>query len=159
VKHILLKISLILTAAITLLSCGDQRFFEEYVSIPGAEWKASERARFEVAIEDTAAHYDFFINIRNTGAYPYSNLFMFINTYFPDGRASRDTVEIFLADAEGRWLGQGSGGIWDNRVLFRRNVLFPMSGTYRFEIEQAMRLETLPEIMDVGLRIEKKEQK
>jgi gliding motility-associated lipoprotein GldH len=138
-------------------SCEDNRFFEEYVSIPNSTWNASEQAQFEVNILDTTAQYDFYINIRNTASYPYSNLFLFINTFFPDGRASRDTVEIFLADKEGKWLGEGSGNIYDNRVLFKRNVIFPLSGTYRFEVEQAMRQESLPEIMDVGLRIEKKQ--
>jgi gliding motility-associated lipoprotein GldH len=148
--------ALILLIFPLIQSCEDQRFFEEYISIPDSKWEASKHANFEVSIEDTAANYDFFINIRNTASFPYSNLFLFINTYFPDGRASRDTVELFLADNEGKWLGQGSGRIYDNRVLFKRNVIFPLKGTYVFEVEQAMRQEVLPEIMDVGLRIEKK---
>jgi gliding motility-associated lipoprotein GldH len=84
-------------------------------------------------------------------------IFSFLSIlFFPDGRASRDTVEIFLADKEGKWLGEGSGNIYDNRVLFKRNVIFPLSGTYRFEVEQAMRQESLPEIMDVGFTYREK---
>jgi gliding motility-associated lipoprotein GldH len=47
------------------------------------------------------------------------------------------------------------GDIWDNRALFRERMRFPQSGRYTFEIEQAMRQNPLPQIMDVGLRIER----
>jgi gliding motility-associated lipoprotein GldH len=47
------------------------------------------------------------------------------------------------------------GDIWDNRILFKRNFLFPESGTWHFELQQAMRVSPLPQIMDVGMRIEK----
>ncbi len=55
----------------------------------------------------------------------------------------------------GKWLGEGLGDIWDNRVLFKKNVSFPQKGEYRFEFTQAMRLNPLPGVMDVGIRIEK----
>ena len=60
-----------------------------------------------------------------------------------------------LADDKGQWLGDGMGDIWDNRALFRERMRFPQSGLYTFEIEQAMRQNPLPQIMDVGLRIER----
>jgi len=82
---------------------------------------------------------------------------LFIKTVFPNGKFSNDTLECVLADEKGKWLGTGLGDIYDNQIPFKRNVRFPMAGTYRFEIEQGMRTETVPLIMDVGLRIEKAE--
>jgi gliding motility-associated lipoprotein GldH len=67
----------------------------------------------------------------------------------------RDTVELTLADASGKWLGSGMGDIWDNRVLFKQSFRFPEKGTYQFALEQAMRVDPLPQVMDVGIRIEK----
>lgn len=67
----------------------------------------------------------------------------------------RDTVELTLADPSGKWLGSGMGDIWDNRVLFKQQFRFPEKGTYIFTLEQAMRIDPLPQIMDVGIRIEK----
>jgi gliding motility-associated lipoprotein GldH len=144
--------------SILLFSCTDDRFYEVNLPVANSEWYADDVKKFEVEITDTLAKYDFFINVRNTGAYQYANLFLFINTTFPDEKVSRDTVEIILAEPSGRWLGKGSGSVYDNRVLFKRNVIFPASGVYTFELEQAMRTRVLPEIMDVGLRIEKKEE-
>jgi gliding motility-associated lipoprotein GldH len=93
--------------------------------------------------------------LRNAGNYPYSNIFLFVNTYFPSGTIDKDTVEIMLASPDGKWMGKGLGDIWDNRILFKRNVTFPEKGKYRFEISQAMRLNPLPGITDAGMRIEK----
>jgi gliding motility-associated lipoprotein GldH len=64
-------------------------------------------------------------------------------------------VELTLADARGKWLGSGYGNTRDNRILFKKNFRFPEAGTWHFELEQAMRMNPLPQIMDVGLRIEK----
>jgi gliding motility-associated lipoprotein GldH len=82
---------------------------------------------------------------------------LFINTHFPDQRMARDTVELFLADPKGKWLGEGSGDIYFSQILFRRGVQLPVPGIYRFEFEQAMRTKVLKEIIDIGLRIEKRE--
>ncbi|MFM7726495.1 MAG: gliding motility lipoprotein GldH, partial [Flavobacteriales bacterium] len=102
-----------------------------------------------------SATYNIDINLRNAGSYSFSNLFLFMNTYTPDGALARDTIELVLADDQGQWKGDGMGDIWDNRILFKKDQRFPMPGTYRFELEQAMRIDPLPGVMDAGIRIEK----
>ena len=37
----------------------------------------------------------------------------------------------------------------------KSNFKFPQTGNYTFMLEQAMRVDPLPQIMDVGIRIEK----
>ena len=113
---------------------------------------------FEVT--DTLNPHHFFITLRNTNDYPYSNLFLFVHTHFPNGRKSRDTIECVLADRTGRWLGSGNGFIVDqkvisNKVMYNYQKRFPLAGTYRIELEHAMRTDTLRELLDVGIRIEK----
>lgn len=136
-------------------ACDSKRIYEQNTEIPGNTWDAAQKVKFEVNVTDTVSGNHVLINIRHAGFYPYSNLFMFINTTFPNGKTTRDTVECLLADDKGRWLGEGLGDLWDARILFKRNVRFSQSGNYIFEFEQAMRVEQLPGVMDVGLRIEK----
>lgn len=144
--------------ALSLLSaCDNNRVFEENAEINEHMWDTSQVVAFEVPIADTVSPHNFYVNVRNADAYPYSNLYLFIKTKFPDGRVSNDTLEVILADEKGRWLGDGLGDIYDNQVLFKRNVRFPVEGTYRFEYRQGMRDNPLPMIMDVGMRIEKAE--
>ena len=70
---------------------------------------------------------------------------------------SNDTLECILADEKGKWLGNGLGDIYDNQILFKKNVRFPLAGKYTFEIQHGMRADIVPLIMDVGLRIAKTE--
>ena len=144
-----------LIALVFFASCDRSRVFEDNADIKDHMWDTSQVVAFDVPITDTASPHNFYVNVRNADAYPYQNLFLFIRTKFPDGRTSNDTLEIMLADEKGRWLGDGLGDIWDNQILFKKNVRFPLSGTYRFEYRQAMRDNPLPLIMDVGIRIEK----
>jgi gliding motility-associated lipoprotein GldH len=147
--------------ALVLFSCGDEnRVFEENVEIPNEKWTVSEKAILEADINDTISSHNFLINVRNTERYPYRNLYVFVKTTFPNGKSSKDTVGIVLADATGRWLGSGGGYLnssshLSNTIMYRYNRRFPLPGTYRFEIEQAMRTDTLMGIKNIGLRIEK----
>jgi gliding motility-associated lipoprotein GldH len=150
-----------LAAALLLASCADEnRVFEENVEIPNEKWKVSEKAILEAEINDTLSSHNFLINVRNTERYPYRNLYLFVKTVFPNGKSSKDTVGIVLADATGRWIGNGGGYLnssshLSNTIMYQYNRRFPLSGTYRFEIEQAMRADTLVGIKNIGLRIEK----
>jgi len=151
-------------AALVLLfaSCDTNRVFEENRGISKGRWNVLDTISFQVEITDSVTPHNIYINIRNSGEYAFSNLFMFITTTFPNGKTSRDTVECLLADQEG-WLGSGLGDIWDNQILYRSGVRFPILGRYTFSYEQAQRsgqraqIESLPEIMDVGIRIERQE--
>lgn len=138
-------------------SCDNNRIFEENKAITGEGWSVNDVKLFNVDIKDPATTTNFYINIRNADGYPYSNLFLFVKTIFPNGKMSNDTLECILADEKGKWLGSGIGDIYDNQIPFKRNVRFPLAGKYTFEIQHGMRTDNVPLIMDVGLRIENAE--
>jgi gliding motility-associated lipoprotein GldH len=146
---------LIIALPLFLYACDKRRVFEENKPIEENIWKANEPVKFEVDIEDSLSAYNFYMNIRHAEAYAFSNLFVFIKTDFPNGKAARDTVEFILQNPDGKWNGSGLGDIWDNQIMFKQNIRFPMKGKYSFSVEQAMRTPALPMIMEIGMRIEK----
>lgn len=157
-KFLFNKILLFCIAATLLLpACDKSRIYEENKEIPQNVWNKDYIVKFEAEITDTINPANFYINVRNADGFPYANLFLFIKTTFPNGKVSNDTLECILADEKGKWLGSGMGDIYDNQILFKRNVRFPLSGKYTFEYQHGMRVENIPLIMDVGLRIEKAE--
>jgi len=149
---------IILIFLILFSACDKGVVFEKNVSIPDYKWNMNNIVNLETEIKDTTALYNIYINIRNASGYQFSNLFLFLNTTTPAGTMARDTVELILADEGGRWLGNGQGDIWDNRILFKKNFRFPQAGTYKFALQQAMRVNPLPEVADAGIRIEKANQ-
>ncbi len=138
-----------------LVSCDSKRFFEENKSLENGVWMNTNSPSFTVNIADTLMRYDLYLNVRNDGVYPYSNLYLFIHTTLPGGKTATDTVECQLADPDGKWRGSGYGNLKFNRFLFQKGMAFPRKGDYRFELEQAMRVKELKGIRDVGIRIEK----
>ena len=69
------------------------------------------------------------------------------------------TFHLHLSDSKGKWLGEGLGDIWDIQIPWKMGVRFPVAGKYLVEYEQGMRVDALPGIMDLGLRIETKDEK
>jgi gliding motility-associated lipoprotein GldH len=143
--------------SVFLSSCDRNVVFEKNIELPENRWEINNIIKLDAEIKDTISLYNIYINVRNAGGYQFSNLYLFLNTRTPKGVEGRDTVELTLADERGKWLGNGSGDIWDNRILLKRKFRFPESGMYHFEMQQAMRINPLPQIMDAGLRIEKTE--
>ena len=78
-------------------------------------------------------------------------------TEFPNGNVSRDTIECMIANDEGKWLGKGWSDIKENNIQLKSGLRFPLTGNYKFLIQQAMRVDTLKGIVDIGLYIIKEE--
>jgi gliding motility-associated lipoprotein GldH len=151
------KKNLLLILLITgmMISCDSKRIYEENLVVEKGIWNVNNKVKFEVAVTDIVLRYNIYLNVRNAPEYPYCNLYLFLNTRFPDGRIARDTLELTLADYDGRWLGSGMGSVKFSRFLLQKGVQFKQKGTYLFELEQAMRVHELKGIRDIGLRIEK----
>ncbi len=147
---------LLLGVVVLLLSsCNKNTLYQKYITLPDSEWDMNKPVSFKLNVDDTSTYYNVFVNIRNADTYAYSNLYLFIDITSPMKTKERDTIECILADPAGKWLGEGLGDIWDNKILFKRNVRFPRTGEYDISYTQAMRDDKLQMIMDVGLTVEK----
>jgi gliding motility-associated lipoprotein GldH len=139
-----------------MMSCDQSRVYEENQEINAGIWDMKQKPVFEFDIPDTVTRYNLYFNMRHTDTYYYSNMYVFFHTTMPNGKISTDTVEFQLADpTTGQWLGKGQSTIHDCQMCFRRGMRFPVAGHYSLSIEQAMRMEQLPGVVDAGLRIER----
>ncbi|OQX80510.1 MAG: hypothetical protein B6D64_03085 [Bacteroidetes bacterium 4484_276] len=139
-------------------SCNRNMVYDRSLEISETGWHEDSAKTFDdVIIHDSLSPFDFYINLRHSTNYRYSNFYFFLNTTLPNGHMSRDTIELILADNTGKWYGNGSGHIRDNRILIREKLKFPLTGNYQFTINQAMREDDgiLEGIINVGIRIEK----
>ena len=144
----------ILILLMMMTSCTTDSFDKRTV-IPEAEWRQENRVAFDVDSNESISPYEFGIGLRHLENYRYSNLFVFLHTRMPNGNITHDTIECTLATPEGHWIGKSSGSMRDLTIPLNENLLFPLSGTYHFEIEQAMREPVLKGICYIGLYIDK----
>ena len=138
---------------VVFYSCNTNILFDQNVSLPQEGWHKNDAVNFNVNINDSINSFKFKLNIRNTTDYRYSNLYIFLITKLPNGNISRDTIECILANNEGKWLGKGWGNIKENNIVLKSNLRFPLTGNYKFILQQAMRVDTLKGINDMGLSI------
>jgi gliding motility-associated lipoprotein GldH len=146
---------IVILVSLCIISCDDSVVFEQNSEIPDAIWSTTDEKVFDFDVQDTVTLHNLLINVRNGENYPYSNLFLFVELQFPNGKRSVDTLECYLADPSGEWIGTGLGDIYDSRFVYQKRKSFPLAGHYKIIIGQAMRVSELDGIYDVGFRLEK----
>lgn len=156
------NIYVVFVLLISFISCDSKGVFNTYTAMPNNLWAQKEPVHFEFAIEDTISKNNLFITLRNNQDYKYSNLYVIATLNFPNGRKIVDTLQYEMTDNTGNFLGTGISEIKDNKLFYKENVRFPISGVFSVDIHQAMRkmgavkgIEMLEGITDVGFKIEK----
>jgi len=143
-----------------ITSCNDSAFFYESHQTQGF-WYKDSIVNFNFKAPDTLKPYNFYIHIRNTKDYNYSNLFLITSMQFPHGKVVVDTLEYKMAFKDGRLMGEGFGSLKDNKLWYKENLKFTENGEYQLKIRQAMRkpneiktLEKLKGIEEIGFSFE-----
>jgi gliding motility-associated lipoprotein GldH len=150
--------------ALTLLAgagCTDPNAVtDQNTEIANRNWAYTNKVKFTVNITDAQVPYNLYLNLRVTGDYKYSNMFVLVQQTDPANASTKlgtmsTRYEVRLANPDGEWLGEGSGNLYSYQTPFKTNYKFPAPGTYTFSIEQNMRDNPLREVSDVGIRVEK----
>ena len=151
-----MRLFLLVFSAMLLASCDGTVYYSEYADVNEDGWNPADSACFDVQVTDTTHLFDLLVEVRNSVDYSYSNLYLFVNTTFPDGSVARDTMELPLAnDTTGVWQGKLSGRYVDSRFRLRGQPMrFPMMGNYRFAITNGMRDNAVKGIEHLGFIVE-----
>ncbi len=155
-----LVVAFCLAAALFLGGCQHPGpDYQEHFTIPRNAWKSDFRPEFKFEISDTTAAYQLFLIIRHTDAYRFQNIWVNLDSKAPGDTAfTLNRAEVTLAAPSGQWLGRGLGGIYEQRVPFNtiaKPVYFPKTGLYTLRLTHDMRQDPLPEVITVGIRLEK----
>lgn len=147
---------LLVPCTLCLWSCTTIDLYEKTVPIPGHAWKNSFRPSFDFIIKDTASQYQFFLVLRHNEKYNYNNIY--INLYIQE--PGRDTAQKFqldipLATNEGWKTKAAMDDIYEHRIALGIPKLLK-AGNYKFALEQIMRENPLQNVLDAGIRVEKK---
>ena len=149
------KIILAVFLSILFVACTSNDVYFQYKSVTPKGWSKDSLLTFDINITDTTSAYDVYVNVRNRGEYPYQNLWLFLSKTAPDSIQTKDSIECYLADQHGKWLGSGIGSVMEMPVLYRQNVHFKKAGIYKYKIVHGMRDSILVGINDIGMRVEK----
>jgi gliding motility-associated lipoprotein GldH len=156
----MLKKSLVLLCLSITFGCTTSEYFSVSKSTTGY-WHKDSIVEFTFDVKDTTQVYNCFINIHNTEAYKFDNLFLITAMQFPYGKIVVDTLEYKMAFKDGRLMGEGLGSLKYNKLWYKESVRFSEQGKYNLEIRQAMRkagavepLEKLTGVEEIGFSYE-----
>lgn len=143
------------TLLVAATSCNSNTVFTDSKTMARKVWALTDLAEFSIPVTDTATTANIDLTIRTGSDYPYRNIWLFVSAVSPNGKSITDTLNFDLADEKGNWYGKGFGDIHELVLPYKKNVFFPVKGTYKFKVRHGMRSIDLKGVYDFGLRIEK----
>ena len=152
------RFCLLVLTALQLSSCQTVDLFEKTAAIPRHAWSQSFKPTFTFNITDTSVPYQVYIIIRHTDKYNFNNIWLNLYTQAPGDSVQKVQYELPLASKQG-WLGAAMDDIYEHRIAItpqNQKLYFQKPGEYRFTLEQIMREDPLQNVLDAGIRIEKK---
>jgi gliding motility-associated lipoprotein GldH len=152
-QQIKYQLFFVLMIAVVFASCVKRPVYNEFKMIHPGGWHSDSVRVFTVLAEDTTSLHDLSVSVRHTAAYPYLNLWLFVEQLSPDSLIARDTVLCTLADYTGMWLGTGTGSVYLLTVPFKNGFRFSKQGEYQFSIVHGMRDEVLKGVHAIGLKL------
>nr|WP_062121868.1 gliding motility lipoprotein GldH [Geofilum rubicundum] len=99
----------LLVMAVFTFSCQSSVVFDEVFELGEQGWHKDQKAVFQVEISDTSQVLDVGMTFRHSDDYPYSNIWLFVDMEGDKGVLVKDTLEFFLSETDGRWLGKREG--------------------------------------------------
>ncbi len=144
------KTILLLLSSVLLAACDTATVYTGFRPTPENGWDKDSVLTWSFAVSDTAVPYDILLHIRHTERYQYQNMWLFLN-------GDRDTIEFYLADDRGLWLGNRGNGTISMPVLYEHDYRFAHPGMHTLSLRHGMRQEQLRGVTGVGLEIRKSE--
>lgn len=149
--------SLIAASMLFFSSCDESIVYEEHVSPPGnLEWNKADVIKLDVEIVDVSIKYDQIVAFRHATGYAFSTCDVVVDETTPSGETTSYDFSIITADRN-EYIGEVSGDIYDVEQIWRPAYSFPEAGTYHYEIRHNMTDDKIHMVMEVGMKVRKKE--
>lgn len=153
--NLLRNSSLLLLTAWLASACMEHTVYHSYQSIPTKGWGKGDTLVFRIAIPDSLKTLKLFAEVRNNNKYAYQNLYLVVGSNLQDSTVfETDTLELTLADKDGKWTGSGWGSLFQS-VLPIGTAVIRHPGNYTFKVSQGMKDEQLIGISDIGIKVMK----
>ena len=137
-------------------SCDKAPIYQQKENL-GESWLHADSVRFNLPAPDTSTAYAMTLDLLHTLDYPFQNIYFKITTVYPSGRRTSNLLNIDLADKSGAWYGN-----WGSKncllvAPLRDNFYFSEAGEYSITMEQFTRLDPLPGLTGLELKLYEEE--
>jgi gliding motility-associated lipoprotein GldH len=133
------RFSVFILASFIFVSCGNGVMYQKYVDYSDKGMSMADTVDFDFVVENPNEKFNLILNLEYLKTYPYQNVFFFVDILGPEDLYYRDTIECILANPSGKWLGDVSGELVNQDLMYRYNTYFPAKGAYKIKVQHAMR--------------------
>ncbi len=149
-----MKIVITCVTLLVMASCKKINVFEKQITIPNYKWSNKFVPTFEFK-NNTDSNFNLVtIVVRHTNNYPYSNLWVKLTTIHKQDTTTKDcNILLTKNNANKEWANEGMDDI--HEIRYPVKTVGNNSNDYTFMISNIMTDTILPEIMNIGLRVEK----
>jgi gliding motility-associated lipoprotein GldH len=144
---------LLLIIGVAATSCNTNNLVDVNLEMPKRNWSYVNTVKATVDIKDHNKPFMLYFKLRHTAEYRYSNIFVLLRIKDFHHKTQTKRYEFRLAQADGQWLGSGSGNLFTYKLRLLSDYHFPENGKYELEIEQNMRDNPLKEVSDAGISL------
>ena len=150
------KLQVCIVCSLCFSSCQTIDLYERVVTIPKQEWQSSLKPQLNFIIKDTQTRYDVYVLFRHNEKYEFNNIWISLTYQLKGQQPVTNQYELPLANNDG-WLGTSMDDLYEHRIrITPPEGIALKAGEYSFSIGQIMRKDPLDNVLNVGLRIEKK---
>ena len=147
---------ILLTLVIATASCNKNRIFSEQKDITNNRWEKNNAIVFTPEISDTSKSYNIIFGLRHVFGFQPAGFAIKVEMSVPSGQVMTKTLPIPFFDSKKNRLSDCSGDYCDLETLIEEGFKFKETGKYQFKILYDMEAKVIPNIMQVGLIIDKK---
>jgi gliding motility-associated lipoprotein GldH len=151
------KLYFVFVVFMVFISCKQLDKSMQLHNINNASWSSADKPSFSFEITDETALYEMAFMVRHTNDYKYNNLFVNVSYNAAGIAGEKKHVEIPLTNSNLAWSGKMFNNIVETYVTAKilPDSITIKKGTYTFTIENIMREDPLPQILQIGLMIQK----
>ena len=156
-SYFLKTVLLFIIMTVFFYSCKEVDLFEKNIPIPNMQWYNNYNATGSFIIKDTTSSYNVLLVLRHTDAYSYNNIWLNVGLQAPgDSALQFQKINLVLGNDARGWEGIGMNDIWEVRKLISgAPKRFIKPGIYKFSVTQLMRDNPLPNLISIGVSIQK----
>lgn len=149
------KIFYLLFFMCVIISCDNQKVFEEYQKFEKQSWHRFNILKFTVPVNDIQKPFKIDLIIRHLPEFRIKELPVNMTLYLPSGEIRTAEHILEFTTDNGESLSKCLGDLCDISFVLREEILFQETGTIRIEIENKWPKLELPGILEVGLILKK----
>ena len=151
------KTTFLLLLFFTLISCNNASVYSKFDDFPeDNRWLPSTILNYDFTIEDATLLYDIKFKFSHVYDYQFATVPINFTIESPDGMMESVNIDLAIQDDAGKSLADCSGDICDLTYLLKPKTKL-QKGSYKIAISTPTKLPYLPNVIGVGLEVQKVE--